>query len=466
MRKSKRFFARFAAWVLAVILAAGVMPMYLSARPSVPPSVPRGRISGDLFTASGQTRTLQVTIPIERLIGTGSGHMYNITIATDYASGSIVHPQFDYITSAGGVSSDATVRIDATISGAERMDLRIQYSPDDISGFTSIPSNATGYFTFEIDVMSYDGDEWVDSWLLIWVGGALASGYGNLLISQSLAIPCAECNTRPCICNDSSNGNCPDCDAYPCICEPSAVAITTTALPNGVVSQAYSANIFATGVSPITWAVSGGSLPPGLNLSVSDTHEGSVTVSGTPTQVGTFPFTLTATSANGTTDSREFSITISDGALLRFTFSSVPPFMSVPFENPFHFAINAQLAAREHSAGSTPNFYSVRYEWLRNGVVWWGAGGSGVIPASRFAQGYSVAINLFLPGGLSHHDRGGVWQLRLTALNANGGSVFTDVSGSMFLTVHAQTWHEPWHPYVPEPTPPPRVSPPRAPVTP
>ncbi|NLS27358.1 hypothetical protein S2M10_23530 [Sphingomonas sp. S2M10] len=61
------------------------------------------------------------------------------------------------------------------------------------------------------------------------------------------------------------------------------------ALPNGTVGTSYSQSFTAgSGTAPYSYAITAGSLPPGLTLSSS-------TVSGTPTQSGTFTFTVTAT---------------------------------------------------------------------------------------------------------------------------------------------------------------------------
>lgn len=69
------------------------------------------------------------------------------------------------------------------------------------------------------------------------------------------------------------------------ITPPAALTIKTTALPNGTVGQAYSAQLAATGgVTPYTWALSNtsGPLPTGLSLAATGV------VSGTPTQTGSF----------------------------------------------------------------------------------------------------------------------------------------------------------------------------------
>ena len=82
--------------------------------------------------------------------------------------------------------------------------------------------------------------------------------------------------------------------------------ITTSSLPNGTVDTEYSATLEAEGNEPITWFVTDGNLPDGLSLS----EEG--IISGTPTEEGTFAFTVTATDSAGGTASTELSITIDE----------------------------------------------------------------------------------------------------------------------------------------------------------
>jgi hypothetical protein len=73
--------------------------------------------------------------------------------------------------------------------------------------------------------------------------------------------------------------------------------ITTASLPEGSEATSYSVNLSATsGVPPYTWSVSSGSLPSGLTLNAT-----AGTITGKPTALGTFNFTLKVTdSASGT----------------------------------------------------------------------------------------------------------------------------------------------------------------------
>ncbi len=71
------------------------------------------------------------------------------------------------------------------------------------------------------------------------------------------------------------------------ITPPPPPAITTTTLSSGDVGVAYSQSIGVHyGSLPYIWSIASGTLPPGLTLSP-DTG----IISGTPTTVGTFPFT-------------------------------------------------------------------------------------------------------------------------------------------------------------------------------
>ena len=89
---------------------------------------------------------------------------------------------------------------------------------------------------------------------------------------------------------------------------------TTTSLAGGAVGTAYNATLGASGEN-ITWtwvAVTGSSLPPGLELSTSGV------ISGTPTAQGTSNFTVTA-SNNGGSDSKEFTLTIDQQGTIHVT---------------------------------------------------------------------------------------------------------------------------------------------------
>lgn len=92
-----------------------------------------------------------------------------------------------------------------------------------------------------------------------------------------------------------------------------APTITTASLPDGTVGTPYTAKLEADGTAPITWSVSAGSLPDGLNLN-KDTGE----ISGTPSAEVTSTFTVTANSTYGS-DSRELTLKIEEPAFIPVT---------------------------------------------------------------------------------------------------------------------------------------------------
>ena len=84
------------------------------------------------------------------------------------------------------------------------------------------------------------------------------------------------------------------------------LTITTTSLPAAVLNAPYSVTLGATGgAPPYTWSLASGALPPGLSLS-----SGGV-ISGTPTNQGSFGFTVQVTDASGHTATQPLNIAVS-----------------------------------------------------------------------------------------------------------------------------------------------------------
>jgi large repetitive protein len=76
------------------------------------------------------------------------------------------------------------------------------------------------------------------------------------------------------------------------------ITISPATLPSASFGIPYSQTISASGgTAPYTFTVTTGSLPPGFTLT--STGPSSVLLSGTPTTVGTYNFTMMATDANG-----------------------------------------------------------------------------------------------------------------------------------------------------------------------
>lgn len=81
--------------------------------------------------------------------------------------------------------------------------------------------------------------------------------------------------------------------------------ITLSNLPNGTVSQMYSSSVAASPINTYSYAVTAGSLPPGLTLFGS-----AGLLFGFPAAPGTYNFTITATDASNCAGSKNYSLVI------------------------------------------------------------------------------------------------------------------------------------------------------------
>lgn len=92
---------------------------------------------------------------------------------------------------------------------------------------------------------------------------------------------------------------------FPDNCEHPALTVNGGTLPDGQVSTHYDQSLPASGgTQPYQWAVTDGSLPPGITLS--DTGE----LTGTPISQGTYLFTAQVTDQAGATATGTFSLTV------------------------------------------------------------------------------------------------------------------------------------------------------------
>jgi hypothetical protein len=120
--------------------------------------------------------------------------------------------------------------------------------------------------------------------------------------------------------------------------------VFTSAAPAGsiVAGVPFTVPVTASGTGPITFAVSAGSLPPGLTLNSS-----TGVISGTPTTAGAYTFTVTATNAVGSA-SVTYSQNVTAPAATVPAFTSPAPAASIVAGRPYTVTVTA--------SGSTPTY--------------------------------------------------------------------------------------------------------------
>jgi hypothetical protein len=128
---------------------------------------------------------------------------------------------------------------------------------------------------------------------------ALISGTPFLAGQFSFTITATDANSCP--------GSRPYSIVIPVVPGCPFITVSPATLPPIVLGVFYSQAISASGgTPPITFTVSAGALPPGLTLSATSTT--TAVISGTPTTLGIFTFTITATDANGCPGSRTYTL--------------------------------------------------------------------------------------------------------------------------------------------------------------
>lgn len=187
---------------------------------------------------------------------------------------------------------------------------------------------------------------------------------------------------------------------------PTKPAITTVALPDGKVGDAYSQTLAATGTNPITWGIETGTLPDGLTL-VGDT------IKGTPSKAGDFKFTVKATNGGGS-GTKELTIKIADAEAAKYHNVTLTG------------AGTGATGAGSHAAGTTVNIYAgTKSGYTFNG---WTSDDVAVLSASSKNASFvmpdnavTVKANWVYNGGGS--SGGGVTTYPITVKSAKNGDV-------------------------------------------
>ncbi|MEO7964957.1 MAG: putative Ig domain-containing protein, partial [Gemmatimonadaceae bacterium] len=138
------------------------------------------------------------------------------------------------------------------------------------------------------------------------------------------------------------------------VAPPVLAIVSPSSLPNGDQGTAYSQQLSATGGSGnYAWAISSGSLPPGVTLSAAGA------LAGTPTIDGTYAF-VAQVSSGGQTATKNLSLTIAPRPLVISTSSQLP---SATQDAAYSFVLSATGGRGKYvwsiSGGNVPNGLSL-----------------------------------------------------------------------------------------------------------
>lgn len=201
---------------------------------------------------------------------------------------------------------------------------------------------------------------------------------------------------------------------------PATLIILNTTLPLGSVSSIYSVQLVArNGVSPYTWTIDYGILPPGLNL-VGDT------ISGIPEIAGNYIFNIRVTDAGSATYVKSLAITVSAGVIPSEPIKlvgTIDPYAPASFlsTGPYEYAKNYYGVVKiENGAppfrvslnsGSLPPGYSLR---------------SGQIDGVTSAYVYLSNATLVTVSNL--YTQASSWSFSLKVIDANNSEATTSQS--------------------------------------
>lgn len=243
-----------------------------------------GTLSGGVVTWNVGTVNAGVT-----------GQTVSFTVQVNATSGSVTNSS--YTIEATGISPVTGSPVTTTITGGGCPTITL--SPP------TLPNGAEGAF-YSQTITASGG---TGTYFFSVTGGALPPGLSLSSGGVLSGIPTSG-GTFSFIVRATDSSECSGSQGYTVIISSESsgcptITLSPTTLTNGSPGVPYSATIRASGGSaPHTFTLLSGALPPGLTLSSGGS------LSGTPTETGTFSFRIRARDANGCLGSRTYTVTI------------------------------------------------------------------------------------------------------------------------------------------------------------
>lgn len=200
-------------------------------------------------------------------------------------------------------------------------------------------------------------------------------------------------------------------------CVDSAPEIVTESLSEATVQVSYAATLVVDGgLPPLTFAITDGALPAGIEL----TTDGRLI--GQASQAGSSHFTVEVTDARGATDARAFNLDVLSSGELRITTSSLP---TADLDYPYSVELKA--------AGGVPPYAWQPMQALPPGLS---LGSTGVIEGTPTTLGtFPLTIRVLdvrTPPGYAARDF--VLTVRIAPLEIIGGEQVLDLFVTKMLT--------------------------------
>lgn len=156
---------------------------------------------------------------------------------------------------------------------------------------------------------------------------------------------------------------CTDSATYSIHIACDSIEVLPQSLPDGMVQVAYNQPLTTTGgTAPFSFALSAGALPDGLSLS----NAGAI--SGIPTTIGAFSFTLIVSDANGCSNEVNYSMNVGCGAIQPSPSSLIDGTAQVPYSQTIGATGGTPVFTYTLSDGAIPNGLSLTPEGILAGT--------------------------------------------------------------------------------------------------